>query len=728
MTEDEAKAELTRLRDEIAYHATLYHTDDAPVISDAQYDELMKRNGKLEAAFPHLVLEDSPSVKVGALPDANMTKIAHRVPMLSLDNAFTEMDMADYLARIKRFLGLRDGANLAMVSEFKWDGLSCSLRYENHQLVYALTRGDGTIGEDVTANIRHVAGVPQTVPTTAPALFEVRGEVMMPKSVFMALNASQEAGRIFANPRNAAAGSLRQKDASQTAKRGLCFVPHGIGEWPQPPSTWTKIADNLTAWGFNGAAGFDSKFHHQGSVAEIMEVFQHVETIRASLPFDIDGLVHKVDELALRWRLGQISRTPRWAIAHKFPAEQAVTTLERVDVQIGRTGKVTPVARITPINVGGVLVSNTTLHNYDRVIALDLREGDKVVIQRAGDVIPQLVRICSTPEEHDQLPLLRLPTDCPICNSSIVRAEGEADSYCSGGLHCEAQIVERLKHAAGKDALDIDYLGDQAIREFHAAGYLNTLADIFRLHQHRDDLLKREGWGESSVNQLLRSIEQARNTTVNRALVALGIRHIGRTVSVLLALNLGTIDGILAKAQELFDVYETAVSKALINGLLQDRAESKGLKAAADELNIPGIGPEIVGALLIFVNDKINMAIARDLWSELTIAALVKPQAVQSEITGKTIVFTGSFTSVSRDEAKAQAERLGAKPSGSVSAKTDILVAGPGAGDKLRKAQTIPTVRILNEDEWLAIVDKARLGVNPNGQQEEENELAQTTE
>ncbi|MFZ3481852.1 NAD-dependent DNA ligase LigA [Sphingomonas sp. 3-13AW] len=716
LTDVEAAAELERLAGEISHHSELYHTHDRPVLEDAAYDGLFRRNEAIEKRFPHLVRKDTPSKKVGGPISGKFAKVTHARPMLSLENAFTREDVAEKLSQIRRFLGVALNAPLPMDSEYKIDGLSVSLRYEHRQLTCAATRGTGEVGENVTANARFVAGIPQSLPEDAPDLLEVRGEVYMSKQAFLEINEritrdAQAAGKepkLYSNPRNAAAGSLRQISAAKTAERRLGFLIHGLGETSEPlHASWSEVVTLLQGWGFGAPQPQAGVWHHDGSVDAIMEIYERIEEERASLPFDIDGVVHKIDDLSLRDRLGQVSRTPRWAFAHKFPAERVRTPLNDIEIQVGRTGRITPVARVEPVNVGGVIVSNTTLHNEDHVRELDLRIGDTVVLQRAGDVIPQIVAYSSTPDRHAELEPWRFPTNCPTCGSTLERAEGEADTYCTGGLHCEAQIVERLKHVVSRDALNIDDVGEKAIREFHEIGILAQPGDIFRLHEHRAAILTRKGWGTSSVDRMLASIEAARRPTTDRALYALGIRHIGRTVTKALAREIGGTEEILARFRDLEVITTEAKADYLARGLDEAKARDRGLKKAAETLAIAGIGPEIIGSMLSFLANEENRAIAFDLWKELEIQDLEKVKTLQSEVSGLTVVFTGTLVAMSRDEAKAQAEKLGAKVSGSISAKTDILVAGPGAGSKLAKAQSLG-VRTMDEEAWLSIVRSAQ--------------------
>jgi len=674
-TEAEAAAELERLARAIAYHSRLYHTEDAPEISDADYDALVKRNNELEAAFPHLVRPDSPSRLVGASPASHLSKVAHAKPMLSLDNAFDDEEVADFVGRVRRFLNLADDIPVALTAETKIDGLSCSLRYEQGRLVLAATRGDGTVGEDVTANVRTLSDIPGSLPGDAPEIFEIRGEIYMSKADFAALNAAQQNadGKLFANPRNAAAGSLRQKDSSITASRPLRFFAHGWGEASAlPADTQAEVMAAIAAWGLP----VDSRFAVTETVEAALAHYNAIEAERSDLPFDIDGVVYKVNRLDWQARLGFVAKAPRWAIAHKFPAEQAQTTLVSIDIQVGRTGKLTPVGRLQPVTVGGVVVSNVTLHNRDEIGRLGVRPGDRVVVQRAGDVIPQIVRNLTPDEDRSAY---AFPETCPECGSEAVAAEGEVDVRCTGGLICPAQRIERLKHFVSRPALDIEGLGEKTIEEFFGLGWLHSPADIFRLHQHRDEILKREGWKEKSVENLLSAIEGKRMPDPARFLFGLGIRHVGAVTARDLVRAFGTVEA----------VAETA------------RHEG----AAAELTAIDGIGPIVAQALVAFFHEPHNRDAWDDLLSEVSPPAYVS-NIRASAVSGKTVVFTGSLETMSRDEAKAQAEALGAKTAGSVSAKTDLVVAGPGAGSKLKKAQELG-VKVIDEAEWAAIVAEA---------------------
>ncbi|MFN5760059.1 MAG: NAD-dependent DNA ligase LigA, partial [Sphingomonadaceae bacterium] len=498
LSEAEAANRLMRLAREIAKHNKLYHTLDSPEISDADYDALIRENTALEAQFPHLVRADSPNRQVGAAPASHLSKVTHAKPMLSLDNAFSDEDVDDFVGRVRRFLNLPEDTPVALTAEPKIDGLSCSLRYEAGRLVLAATRGDGQVGEDVTANVRTIADIPQLISGNIPQVFEVRGEVYMAKADFAALNAKAEAeaSKLFANPRNAAAGSLRQKDPAVTAARPLRFLAHGWGETSDlPGETQFDVMKAIESWGIP----VDPRFVRLTSTVEVLAHYRTIEALRADLPFDIDGVVYKVDRLDWQARLGFVAKAPRWAIAHKFPAERAETTLEAIDIQVGRTGKLTPVGRLTPVTVGGVVVSNVTLHNRDEIARLGVRPGDRVVVQRAGDVIPQIVDNLTRAEARAEY---HFPDHCPECQSEAVAEEGEVDVRCTGGLICPAQRVERLKHFVSRPALDIDGLGEKTIVEFFGLGWLHSPADIFRLKARRNEIIGREGWQDKSVDNL----------------------------------------------------------------------------------------------------------------------------------------------------------------------------------------------------------------------------------
>jgi DNA ligase (NAD+) len=694
ITEAEAANELMRLAREIARHDRLYHAEDSPEISDPEYDALVRRNAELEAAFPHLVRDDSPSRKVGhAIAASPLSKVRHEVRMMSLDNAFADEEVAEFVARVRRYLNLADDAPLAFTAEDKIDGLSCSLRYENGALVLAATRGDGEVGENVTPNVAQIPDIPQQLTGAVPAVFEVRGEVYMEKQAFTALNsrlieeareakgeAFDEAGvRQFATPRNAAAGSLRQKDAAVTARRPLRFLAHGWGAASEVPAdTQMGMMQRIEEWGIPVSP--DLVLCH--SLEDMLQHYRSIGAKRAGLPYDIDGVVYKVDSLALQARLGFVGKGPRWALAHKFPAEQAETTLEKIDIQVGRTGKLTPVGRLSGVLVGGVTVYNVTLHNRDEIARLGLREGDRVVIQRAGDVIPQVVE--NLTREVERAPYA-FPDHCPVCGSEAVAEEGEVDVRCTGGLVCKAQQFERLRHFASRPALDIEGLGEKTILEFMDLGWLSKgPGDIFRLHRHRADLVGREGWQDKSVDNLLASIEAKRAPDAARLLFGLGIRHVGAV----------TARDLLKHFHELSALREAA-----------ERAHAGDAEAASDLTSIEGVGPVVVEALGDFFHEEHNREVWDDLLSEVSPPRYVV-ETLASPVSGKTVVFTGKLETMSRDEAKAQAERLGAKAAGSVSPKTDLLVAGPGAGSKLKKAAELG-IEVIDEAGWAAIVAAA---------------------
>ncbi|MHA6333365.1 NAD-dependent DNA ligase LigA [Qipengyuania sp. CAU 1752] len=683
MTEAQAANELMRLAKAIAHHNRRYHAEDDPEISDPEYDALVRRNEELEAAFPHLVRDDSPSKAVGhAVAASPLGKVTHEVRMMSLDNAFADEEVAEFVARVRRYLNLGEDEAIAFTAEDKIDGLSCSLRYEGGKLVRAATRGDGQVGEDVTPNVAHIADIPQELTGDVPPVFEIRGEVYMAKADFLALNAAQEeaGGKLFANPRNAAAGSLRQKDACVTAQRPLRFWAHGWGavESELPGDTQLEVVERMAAWGIPVSSLFTR-------CKTLDEMFAHYEKIgnqRADLPYEIDGVVYKVDRLDWQERLGFVAKAPRWAIARKFPAEQAETTLEAIDIQVGRTGKLTPVGRLAPVLVGGVTVTNVTLHNRDEIERLGVRPGDRVLIQRAGDVIPQVVRNL-TPDAKRK-PFI-FPDICPECASEAVSEEGEVDVRCTGGLICPAQRTERLKHFVSRGALDIDGLGEKTIDQFFALGWLESPADIFRLKDRREEILALDGWQDKSVEKLLASVENRRRPDAARLLFGLGIRHVG-TVT----------------ARDLLKHYHTLA--ALRATAEKARAGDEG--AASELTSIDGIGSAVVEALGDFFHEEHNVAVWDDLLGEVS-PPRFEVETLQSPVAGKTVVFTGKLETMSRDEAKAQAERLGAKASGSVSAKTDLLVAGPGAGSKLKKAEGLG-IEVIDEAGWAAIVAAAK--------------------
>ncbi|MCA0977679.1 NAD-dependent DNA ligase LigA [Qipengyuania flava] len=682
ISEAEAANELMRLARLIAKHNKLYHADDAPLITDQEYDALVRRNAELEEAFPHLVREDSPSRAVGhEIASSPLSKVTHEVRMMSLDNAFSPEEVEEWMARVRRFLSLDEGDAITITAEDKIDGLSCSLRYEGGKLVRAATRGDGQVGEDVTPNVAHIADIPQELSgADIPEVFEIRGEVYMAKSDFMALNEAQEeaGGKLFANPRNAAAGSLRQKDAAVTAKRPLKFWAHGWGAASAVPGARQEdVIRMIEAWGVPVSPLFTCVKDVTGMLAH----YDRIARDRPDLPYEIDGVVYKVDRLDYQQRLGFVAKAPRWALAHKFPAERAETTLEAIDIQVGRTGKLTPVGRLAPVLVGGVTVTNVTLHNRDEIERLGVRPGDRVVVQRAGDVIPQLVD--NLTRDVERAPFV-FPDHCPECGSEAVAEEGEVDVRCTGGLICPAQRTERLKHFVSRGALDIDGLGEKTIDQFFALGWLESPADIFRFKQRRDAILALDGWQERSVEKLVDSIEARRSPDAARLLFGLGIRHVGAV----------TARDLMKHFHELPALRQTA-EKA--------RAGDEG--AAAALTSIDGIGGAVVEALGDFFHEDHNKAVWDDLLSEVD-PPRFEVETRDSPVNGKTVVFTGKLETMSRDEAKAQAERLGAKASGSVSAKTDLLVAGPGAGSKLKKAAELG-IEVIDEAGWAEIVANA---------------------
>lgn len=681
LTEADVANELMRLAKQIAHHNRLYHAEDSPEISDAEFDALVRRNAELEAAYPHLVRHDSPSRKVGHDVAASpLSKVRHEQRMFSLDNAFTDEDVVDFVARVRRFLALGEGAEVAFTAEDKIDGLSCSLRYEQGRLVRAATRGDGEVGEDVTPNVRTITDIPEQLSGEVPDVFEIRGEVYMAKSDFLALNAAQEAaeGKIFANPRNAAAGSLRQKDPKVTASRPLRFLAWGWGAASAvPEDSQFAMMQRIAAWGLP----VSPLLARCESVEAMVAHYRGIEHRRAELGYDIDGVVYKVDRLDWQERLGFVAKAPRWGIAHKFPAERAETTLEAIDIQVGRTGKLTPVGRLMPVTVGGVVVQNVTLHNRDEIARLAVRPGDRVVIQRAGDVIPQVVENLTPDEARGAY---AFPDHCPECGSEAVAEEGEVDVRCTGGLICPAQRTERLKHFVSRAALDIEGLGEKTIDEFFALGWLESPADIYRLRKRRSAVLEREGWKEKSVDNLLAAIEAKRSPDAARLLFGLGIRHVGAVTARDLMKRFATLE----KLRE-----------------VAEAAQAGDGEAAAELTSIDGIGPAVVEALGDFFHEPHNRAVWDDLLSEVSPPPYVV-ETRDSAVAGKTVVFTGALETMSRDEAKAQAERLGARAAGSVSPKTDLVVAGPGAGSKLKKAQELG-IEVIDEAAWAEIVKAA---------------------
>ena len=694
--EETVATRLAFLAAEIARHNRLYHDQDAPEISDADYDTLMRENAELEGRYPHLVRADSPSKLVGAAPSGHLAKVAHARPMLGLDNAFADEDVEEFVGRVRRFLALPEDAEIALTAEPKIDGLSCSLRYEKGRLVQAATRGDGSIGEDVTANVRTIRDIPQELAGDAPDVFEVRGEVYMSKADFAALNEALAGERVFANPRNAAAGSLRQKDPEITRSRPLRFLAHGWGEASAVPgATQMEVMEAIRAFGLP----VSDQLVRCCSAADVLAHYRSIEAQRADLPFDIDGVVYKVDRLDWQQRLGQVARAPRWAIAHKFPAERAQTLLRAIDIQVGRTGALTPVARLEPVTVGGVVVTNATLHNADEIERLGARPGDRVVVQRAGDVIPQIVEVLTRDEER---PAFVFPHVCPECESAAEREEGEVIWRCTGGLICPAQRVERLIHFASRHAFDIRGLGLVRVEDFFRDGLIASPADIFRLRDRREELVARDRLADVSVDNLLEAIEDKRHIPLDRFLFALGIRHVGEVTARELARRYTSFGGfmdMIANALKIMADMQPAL------GETERKFEIRRAKELVSAIGTRDIGPEVAQALLDFFAEPHNRDVVADLAGELTIEDVVHETLV-SEVSGKTVVFTGKLLTMSRDEAKAQAERLGAKAAGSVSKATDLVVAGADAGSKLKKAQELG-IRIATEEEWAAIVAAA---------------------
>ena len=744
LTLPEAKKQWQKLATEIRHHAELYYQKDAPIISDAEYDILFRQLESLEALHPELQTPDSPTQKVGAAPLETFSKVRHKVPMLSLNNAMSEEEVREWDGRIKKFLGVEEEEMLVFLPELKIDGLSFSARYEDGKFVQGITRGDGEVGEIITNNLKEVIGFPdRLVGKDWPSILEVRGEVYITRENFKKLNEQREVTKQFANPRNAAAGSLRQLDSGITKQRHLDYFIYGWGEISE--TLGPKNSDYITAFsnfGFKTIAHtfeeiqgaqqamnllresinemkmekFYTGMMHQVllddpglsnaivrfaksiegitesnyrynrdyikvlySVDDAIKFYGAVYNLRPFLPFDIDGLVYKVDRLDYQSRLGTVGRAPRWAIAHKFPAEQAKTLIEAIDIQVGRTGTLTPVARLKPITVGGVVVGNATLHNEDEIARKDIRVGDTVVVQRAGDVIPQVVEVDLSKRPADSTPY-QFPDHCPVCGSLAVREEGEVAKRCTGGLLCEAQLVERLRHFVSRNAMDIEGLGEKQMEAFWRDGLIKTVADIYDLPNKIADIEKREGWGKKSVDNLLAAIETSKTAPLEKFIFALGIRHVGEITAKLLARYYSTCAAWLTAMESL----------------------PEGGAAMLDLDNIDGIGPKVVAALADFFREPHNIAIVKSLVNELHIQD-AQAVASNSPVAGKTVVFTGSLTRLTRSEAKSRAESLGAKVASSVSAKTDYVIAGDDAGSKLKAAKELG-VRILTESEWLDLI------------------------
>ena len=685
LSEAQARREHARLGEEIGAHDRRYYTEDAPTVSDADYDALRRRYEAIEAAFPEFATPDSLTKKVGAAPSEKFAKVRHRVPMLSLGNVFRDEDVVDFVTRVRRFLGFGPEAAPDITAEPKIDGLSCSLRYVKGELVEAATRGDGFEGEDVTANVRTIGEIPKALAGAAPEILEVRGEVYMTHVAFAALNARQtEAGKtLFANPRNAAAGSLRQLDPAITAGRPLHFFAYAWGEVSALPAS-TQMGMIATFKDFGLPVNPLMVLCH--SADDLIAHYRRIKSLRARLGYDIDGVVYKVDSLALQNRLGFVSRSPRWAVAHKFPAEKATTVLRGIEINVGRTGALTPVARLDAVTVGGVVVANATLHNEDEIARKDIRIGDTVTVQRAGDVIPQVLGPILDKRPKNSKPYV-FPRVCPVCGSAAVREidpkTGTADVVrrCTGGLVCTAQAVERLKHFVSRNAFDIEGLGDKQIEQFFRDGLIKTAADIFAL-EARDarslqKLKDREGFGETSARNLFKAIEARRTVPLNRFIFALGIRHVGETNARRLARYFASFEALRKTA----------------------RVATEGSEARAEINNIEGFGEVVAEAIADFFAERHNEDVLDVLLEHVTPLPM-EAIASTSPVAGKTIVFTGSLERMTRDEAKAMAERLGAKVAASVSKKTDLVVAGLGAGSKLAKAAEFG-IETINEEEWL---------------------------
>jgi DNA ligase (NAD+) len=698
LTAKEAKAEHARLEAEISAHDKRYYQEDAPTISDAEYDALRQRYEEVEKRFPELQTLTSLSRKVGAAPAAGFKKVRHAAPMLSLANAFTEEDVADFVDRIRRFLNLKGGQEIVFTAEPKIDGLSCTLRYEKGRLVAAGTRGDGTVGEDVTANIRTIKEVPdQLRGRDVPDVFEVRGEVYMTREDFLALNERQkkEGKQLYVNPRNTAAGSLRQLDPSMTASRPLRFFGYGWGQVSKlPGDTQMEVVEALKRWGMPT----NPLMTLCDSVKEMIAHYRKIEERRAKLGYDIDGVVYKLNRIDWQERLGAVSRTPRWAVAHKFPAEKATTVVKDIMITVGRTGALTPTAVLEPVNVGGVVVSMATLHNEDYIKGIggdgepirggvDIRIGDTVRIQRAGDVIPQVLDVLTDKRPKNAKPF-QFPTVCPACGSHAVREidpdTGKADAVrrCTGGLICPAQAVERLIHFVSRNAFDVDGLGEKQIALFFEQGWVKEPVDIFKLRgrNKKIKLEEQEGFGEVSARKLFDAIDARRKIPLNRFIYALGIRHIGETNAIRLARHYQTVD-------------------AMNNALLKTKPDEEDYQ---ELINIGGIGEVVAEAVVEFFKERRNRSAIEALLEEIDLEPM-EAVAKDSPVSGKTVVFTGALEQMTRDEAKAMAERLGAKVAGSVSKQTDYVVAGPGAGSKLAEAKK-HGVKVLSEDEWFKLV------------------------
>lgn len=694
-SEKEAAAELKRLAQVIAHHDELYYRLDAPEISDAAYDALRERNAAIEARFPHLIRDDSPSLRIGAPPVEAFGKVIHRVPMLSLSNVFDDDGVREFLGRVRRFLGLKSLEGIDFTTEPKIDGVSLTLRYEGGRLVQGATRGDGYEGENVTANVRTVSDIPHWVKSKSfPDPFEVRGEIYMSRAAFQRLNEAQvkRGGRPFANPRNAAAGSLRQLDPSVTARRPLHFFAYGWGEVASlPANTQWGVYQAMKRWGFP----LNPLMRLAHSAGEMLALHRDLEGRRAELDYDIDGVVYKLNDLDLQERLGYVSRSPRFAVAYKFPAQKAITLLHDIVIQVGRTGALTPVAKLEPVTVGGVVVQNATLHNEDEIARKDVRIGDTVILQRAGDVIPQILGVIKEKRSRSAKPF-KFPHVCPVCGSRAIReinpVTGKQDAVrrCTGGLICPAQRVERLKHFVSRNAFDIEGLGEKHIKAFYDDGLIKSPPDIFTLAERdkraRRKLAEREHWGETSVKNLFAAIEARRDVRLDRFIYALGIRHVGETTARLLASHYGTVKKFYAA--------------------MRSAARDRKSEAFVELDGVADIGPVVAEAIADFFAEPHNVKVVDELLEHVKVRPI---EAVEraSPLAGKTVVFTGTLEGMTRSEARARAERFGAKVSGSVSKNTDYVIAGPGAGTKLKDARALG-VKVLKESEWLKLIGEAR--------------------
>lgn len=687
LTAEEAAAELRYIAEEMAKSDIAYYQNDNPYLSDAEYDALKKRNALIETRFPELIRADSPSKKIGAPLQGRFGKITHRFPMLSLGDVFSLEETEDFIKGVKRFLN--SSADITFMAEPKIDGLSFSARYEKGKFVSGATRGDGTTGEDITENLKTIRGLPRTLPEGVPEILEIRGEVYMAKEDFFSLNEKYEAEgkKTFANPRNAAAGSLRQLDASITAERRLSIWAYTWGEVSERQwQTQEDFFEHLKAWGFPVNPLNKLCFN----IKEIEDNFNRLMEIRASLPYDIDGIVYKVNDISLQERLGFLTRTPRWAIAHKFPAEQAITKINNIRIQVGRTGALTPVADLEPVNVGGVIVSHATLHNEDEIKRKDIRINDTVIVQRAGDVIPQIVAVLPEKRKSDSLEFT-FPTTCPCCGAHAIREEDEAVRRCTGGLSCPAQAVERIRHFVSKEAFDIEGLGARIVEDFYNEGILHNPADIFTLQSRNDDgdlfshqkgsalhLESRDGWGKKSVENLFAAINRKRTISLDRFVYALGIRQVGTATARLIAKNYGTF-----------------------NRFMQDMLN----KETGDLVSIDGIGGAMAKDIVEFFQEEHNLEIIRRLLEAIKVEEFIDTANYASPLSGKTIVFTGTLQQLTRSEAKAKALAAGAKVSGSVSQNTNYIVIGAEAGSKATKAQELG-IAVLTEEEFINLLQK----------------------